>query len=181
MTPPAPQYEVSGALRRRVMQAVRDEPRTPRSGPRRRLASRRLASRRLTGRGALGLAIALGIAIAIAVVDPAALTPGGGGPRVIRAAVGRAELRIAGGAGELVVDHLPAPPLDRIYELWLQHGTRMPSASTLFAVTSRGSADVGLPGRLSGVTRVLVTLEPEGGSAVPTSAPVILARLPTTD
>ena len=100
---------------------------------------------------------------------------------MIRAAVGHAELRLAGGAGELVVDHLPAPPPDRIYELWLQHGTRMPSASTLFAVTSRGSADIGLPGRLSGVTRVLVTLEPAGGSTVPTSAPAIVARLPRTD
>ena len=53
----------------------------------------------------------------------------------------------------------------------------MPAPSTLFAVTSRGTADLGLPGGLTGVTRVLVTLEPAAGSRAPTTRPVIVARL----
>ncbi len=105
----------------------------------------------------------------------------GGGPRASRAAVGAAQLRIAGGDGELIVDYLPPAPPHRIYELWLQHGARMPAPSTLFAVTSRGTADLGLPGELTGVTRVLVTLEPADGSAVPTTGPLILARLQSGD
>ena len=105
----------------------------------------------------------------------------GGGPRASRAAVGAAQLRIAGGDGELIVDYLPPAPPHRIYELWLQHGARMPAPSTLFAVTSRGTADLGLPGELTGVTRVLVTLEPADGSAVPTTRPLIVARLQSGD
>ena len=38
-------------------------------------------------------------------------------------------------------------------------------------------ADGGVPGDLHGVTKVLVTQEPAGGSLVPTSAPVIVAPL----
>ena len=40
-----------------------------------------------------------------------------------------------------------------------------------------GDADIGLPTKLHGVTRVLVTSEPLGGSNAPTHAPVIVARL----
>ncbi len=169
MTPSAPRYEVSGALRRKVMQAVRAEPRPSSSGPRPRHRPRRRP--RLPP-----VAIALAIALAFTAVGSGRLAPGDS-PRMIRASVGRAQLRIAGPDGELIVTHLsPAPP-HRIYELWLQHGRRMPTPSTLFAVTSRGTADLGLPGELTGVTRVLVTLEPADGSAMPTTRPVVVARL----
>jgi len=36
---------------------------------------------------------------------------------------------------------------------------------------------VGVPGSLNGVKVVMVTTEPLGGSKVPTSSPVIVARL----
>ncbi len=147
------------------MQAVRAEPRTASSGLRPRLHRRRLTLPAV-------IAIAFGAAIATG-----ALAPGGDSPRVIRAAVGRAQLRIAGGDGELIVDYLPPAPPHRIYELWLQHGARAPAPSTLFAVTSRGTAELGLPGDLTGVTRVLVTLEPADGSRSPTTQPMIAARL----
>jgi hypothetical protein len=169
MTPSAPRYEVSGALRRRVMRAVRAEPRASSSGPHPRRHPRR---RRLP----FPLAIAVGLALAIAAVGSGRLAPGAR-PRVIRAAVGHAELRIAGGESELIVGYLPPAPPHRIYELWLQRGTRTPAPSTLFAVTSRGTAELGLPGELNGLTRVLVTVEPVDGSAVPTTPPVIAARL----
>ena len=151
------------------MQAVRAEPRMPGHGPCRRLRPRR-------GRLSFAVAITIALGIATAAVGAGALAPGGS-PRVIRAAVGRAQLRITGGDSELIVDHLPPAPPHRIYELWLQRGPRMPTPSTLFAVTSQGTADLGLPGELTGVTRVLVTLEPAAGSAVPTTEPVIVARL----
>ncbi len=40
-----------------------------------------------------------------------------------------------------------------------------------------GCGDIGVPGDLRGVTAVMVTQEPAGGSRVPTRAPVIVARL----
>ena len=74
--------------------------------------------------------------------------------------------------------NLAAPPAGHIYEVWLQHGHQAPSpTSTLFGVTSSGAGDVGVPGSLHGVSHVLVTAEPLGGSLHPTSNPVIVARI----
>ena len=126
--------------------------------------------------GAAVVALALAVVVVVA-VGHGVLGPAGSRARVIMASVGSAQLRVSGGRGELIVDHLPPAPPDRIYELWLQRGARDPAPSTLFAVTSRGTADIGVPGELVGVTRVLVTLEPLGGSRAPTTRAVIAARL----
>ena len=123
------------------------------------------------------LVVALALAVTVVAVGHGVLGAAGSRARVIMASVGSAQLRVSGGRGELIVDHLPPAPPDRIYELWLQRGARNPAPSTLFAVTSRGTADIGVPGELVGVTRVLVTIEPLGGSRAPTTAAVIAARL----
>ena len=166
----APRHEVSGALRRRVMQQVRAEPRASTARPRR---TRRWSLRSPPAVPRPAVAGALGLALALVAIATGA---GGSRARVIQASVGLAQLRIAGSHGELIVDRLePAPP-GRVYELWLQRGTRAPAPSTLFAVTSRDTADLGVPGALTGVTRLLVTVEPSGGSRAPTSRAVIVAR-----
>jgi anti-sigma-K factor RskA len=166
-----PRYEVSPALRRRVMHAVRSEPKTARR-PGRSFRSWTHSAARVLPRPAVAVALAIAVAFGLVV----GARSGGSPTWMIEASVGPAELRVAGGHGELIVDHLsPAPP-DRVYELWLQRGSRMPAPSTLFAVTSRGTAVVGVPGDLAGVTRVLVTVEPTGGSRVPTTRAVIVAR-----
>ena len=121
--------------------------------------------------------------VSLAVVVGAQL---GSGPssrtRVIQARVagspGSAELRVTDGRGELLVRHLPLPTAGRIYEVWLQRGHRPPAPTkALFGVTSSGAGDVGIPGDLSGVSAVLVTPEPTGGSLVPTHAPVIVVPI----
>jgi hypothetical protein len=62
--------------------------------------------------------------------------------------------------------------------VWLKRGAAAPAPTpTLFSVTRAGAADVGVAGSLRGVTEVLVTPEPAGGSLVPTHTPVIVARL----
>jgi anti-sigma-K factor RskA len=162
----APQHPVPRTLRRRVLRDARAEPPTP-AGPRRRrqwLAAVRPAH-----------VLATVLAAAIVAGSGLALFSGGSGARVIRTP--DASLRISGGHGELIVEHLPAPAAGQIYELWIEHGTRPPSPSTLFSVTKRGTADLGVPGGLGGVSAVLVTQEPDGGTSAPTSAPVIVARL----
>jgi anti-sigma-K factor RskA len=170
----APRYEVSGTLRRRVMRQVRSEPKSSSAGPRRQWRWTLPGALRL---GPPALAGALALALALVAVGVVALRSSGSRARVIQASVGIAQLRVAGGRGELIVDHLPPAPPDRIYELWLQRGARTPAPSTLFGVTSRGTADIGVPGLLAGVTRVLVTVEPQGGSRAPTTRAVIVARL----
>ena len=89
-----------------------------------------------------------------------------------------AALRKAGSHVELVVAGMPAPPLGRIYEVWLERGTRAPQPTdALFSVTSSGAGSVGVPGDLDGVSKVLVTSEPLGGSLKPTRSPVIVASV----
>jgi hypothetical protein len=57
-------------------------------------------------------------------------------------------------------------------------GTTAPApTSALFGVTASGDGDVDVPGNLKGITEVLVTPEPAGGSQTPTHAPVIRAVL----
>lgn len=89
-----------------------------------------------------------------------------------------AALRKAGSHVVLVVAGMPAPPLGRIYEVWLERGTRAPQPTdALFSVTSSGAGSVGVPGDLAGVSKVLVTSEPLGGSLKPTRPPVIVASM----
>jgi anti-sigma factor RsiW len=89
-----------------------------------------------------------------------------------------AELRKAGSHLELVVVGMPAPPPGRIYEVWLERGTEAPlPTDVLFSVTRTGSGAVGVPGDLRGVSKVLVTDEPLGGSLKPTRTPVIVGSI----
>jgi anti-sigma-K factor RskA len=179
----APQLRAPRSLRRRIMRAVRAEP-----DLRLRPARRELVSRRRWGvmglpRAAWAGGVAVAVALAAGGFGLAELTATGGqATRVISARVvgstGRAQLRLRGPRGELIVNHFPAPPKGRIYEVWLQRGDGAPSpTSALFSVTASGSAAVDVPGDLHGVRVVMVTPEPLGGSAAPTHAPVIVARL----
>lgn len=162
----APRLEAPKSLRRRVMRGARAE---------RKASARRSAPVRVR-RAALAGAVA--VAIAVALAGYVRLGPAGPGARTIAANLGRADLRVTGsGRADLIVNRLPPAPAGRIYELWVQRGTRAPAPSTLFGVTSRGTADVGVPGGASGVRRVLVTLERAGGSLTPTTRPVIAVRV----
>jgi anti-sigma-K factor RskA len=172
----APQHPAPRRLRRRVMRAILDEPKAADHRPRRLLPASSWSSPRV----ALGALIAAAV-VAIAVIGGLDLS-GGGSTRVIRATVagvtGSAELRVTNGHGELIVSHFSRPPVGHVYEVWLQSpGSRPVPANVLFTVTSTGSAEVGLPGSLAGISQVMVTPEPDGGSRAPTYSPVIIARL----
>jgi anti-sigma-K factor RskA len=163
----ATQYQVPKDLRRRVMNEVRATPKAQ--------AARRTPARPWRPAIAWGGAFAAAV---VAVILAVALSSGGSGTRTIQASAGNAVLRIAGGHGDLIVHRLPQLPSGRIYEMWVQRGSAAPTPTgTLFAVTSSGTAAVGVPGSLSGISAVLVTQEPAGGTLAPTSAPVIVAHV----
>jgi anti-sigma-K factor RskA len=88
-----------------------------------------------------------------------------------------AVLRKVGSHFELVVEGMPAPPRGRIYEVWLlKQGAQAPAPTdALFSVTTHGEGAVDVPGGVAGVSKVLVTDEPLGGSPKPTRNPVIIA------
>lgn len=168
-------------LRRRVMEAVRAERKGAESST---LADRRATRPHRRLRFAPPRpAVALGgvLAAAAAVVAIVLASSGSSSTRVIQANVrgaGTAELIVAGGRGELVVNHFPSPGSGRIYQVWLKRPQGAPAPTrTLFDVTTGGGGEVGVVGDLHGVSEVLVTAEPLGGSSVPTTAPVITAQL----
>jgi hypothetical protein len=89
-----------------------------------------------------------------------------------------ADLRKVGGHVQLVVEGLPAPPPGRIYEVWLERGAQEPEPTdVLFSVTHTGSGTAAVPGGLHGISHVLVTDEPLGGSPKPTRKPIIVAKV----
>jgi hypothetical protein len=184
-------------LRERLMRTVRAEaaaqpeaadeaeaepPALPAAGPDRSRAPR--------GRGWLGglfalprPAMALG-AILLAVgggVLGYALGSGDDGNQTttVQAAVAppgaRATLERDGDRGILRVSGLPQRT-NRIYEVWLQHGKRVRPAG-LFQVDRRGRGAAAIPTGLEGADRVMVSLEPPGGSAQPTSDPIIVTEI----
>ena len=163
------QYQVPKDLRRRVMAEVQATPKAQ--------AAARTTPGRVTRSWrplvAFGGAFAV---VVVAVTIAFAVGSGGSSTRTIQASAGNAELRIAGSRGDLIVRRLPQLPAGRIYEMWVQRGSAHPvPTGTLFGVTSSGTAAIGVPGSLSGVSAVLVTQEPAGGTPAPTTAPVIVA------
>ncbi len=171
----APQVSPPKSLRRRVLRAAREEPRRSLPAPRR--VPRAWPAPRMA-LATLGAAL---VAAAV-VVTGIELSSAGSGGRVIQAQVsgisGTAQLRVKGNHGELIVHHLTPPPTGHVYEVWLKApGARPVPASVLFSVNANGAADVGLPAQLHGISLVMVTAEPRGGSPAPTHTPVIVASL----
>ncbi|MBV9466579.1 MAG: anti-sigma factor [Solirubrobacterales bacterium] len=173
-----PQEHVPSGLRRRVMRDVRAE---ARATPHARLNRR---NSRSVGRLALRPVLAVGMlaTAALAVLGLQLADRGSSSERVVQASVAAraasAQLRLSGAHAELIVNHLPPPPVGRIYELWTQRPHQQPVPTrTLFSVSSSGAADVGVPGSVRGVGVIMVTSEPAGGSPRPTGAPVVVARL----
>jgi anti-sigma-K factor RskA len=165
-------------LRRRVLRAVESEPKLEATARTERRAGPWL-SRLLVPRPALAFGAAL--AIAVIVFAGVKLNSSSTPTRVIQAQVtgpGTAELQLSGGHAELVVHHFSPPPAGQIYEVWLKRGSQAPAPTTaLFSVTAKGDGDVDVPGNLRGVSQMMVTPEPAGGSPVPTHPAVILAHL----
>jgi anti-sigma-K factor RskA len=168
----SPQQRPPRRLKRKVMRSVRSESRGQAPAP-----------RAMTTRLALGryAAVAGLVLVLIAGALVVGLENRGGASRVIQARVttsGAAQLHLAGDHAKLFVHRLPAPRAGRVYEVWLKPSRGVPRpAGALFRVPSSGSASVGLPGSLHGISALMVTEEPAGGSRAPTGSPVIIAQL----
>ena len=168
-----PQLPAPPELRRRVTRAVKQRP-----------PEKTESADRRGWKPTRGIALAAGFAVACVALVLAFVTipHGGATARVVSASVrgspGAAQLQISHNHAELVVSHLPPPPAGSIYEVWLRHGSTAPApTSALFSVTAGGAATVDVPGDLRGVSQVLVTQEPAGGSRVSTHRPLIVASL----
>jgi hypothetical protein len=127
-------------------------------------------------------ALALGATLLAAVaVGGYALGTGGGDADETVTARGQAPagataiVERTGDEGILRVSGLPQRT-DGIYEVWIaRDGEVVPS--TLFQVHRDGSGAAAIPEGLEDADQVMVTLEPRGGSAKPTRAPIIVTKI----
>ena len=184
----APPLTAPPALKQRVMASVYEDAAKAgeqsaaitRERSRRRSGLGWLSWRTLLAPGALAAA-AVVVVVVVAVIAVSSGGGGGGGTRVIRAEVlprrATASLRISAGHAQLDISGLPQTSPQRVYEVWIKRSGAPQPTNALFTVTANGDATVGVPGSVSGVKAIMVTAEPLGGSKVPTSSPVIVARL----
>jgi hypothetical protein len=127
-----------------------------------------------------GVALACAALLLVAGVTGIVLSGGDDARTVVATATDpRADvkLEIHDDGATLVARDMPAPPDGRIYQVWLKRpGSDPEPTSVLWSTRADGSAEVAVPGSLDGVEAVLVTDEPQGGSDVPSKAPVITAE-----
>jgi len=83
----------------------------------------------------------------------------------------------ASGAGYIVVVDLPQAPAGQTYQAWYIAGDR-PASAGLLSVDRDGVALLALPGQ-PGTNVIALTIEPAGGSAQPTSNPIVSGELVT--
>ncbi len=163
-------------LRGRLMEQVRAEAARPPA----------LGRGRLRGRWGLrplaGLAAALLLAAGVLAY---AIGDGGdaGGPRTTTVYAGHspgvtAKMVRDGETGTLRLANLHQLPSDEVLQAWVRRGRRVVSAKTLFVPSPDGTATATIDG-MRGVNAVMVTAEPRGGSAQPTSKPIVAIAIPS--
>jgi anti-sigma factor RsiW len=178
------QFELSPALRKRLMDRVQVEAASDKASTREKLPRRRRWTFGLRPAAAAGLAT-----VVIAVAGVAGYLIGqdegtGVTTTTIQAQatpeepMARARVERTGDSAVLRVDSLPPTRAGRVYQTWLQRGKDGAiEPSTVFVVSKDGSGSAAVQGDLDGVSAVMVSEEPAGGSDQPTTKPVLIANL----
>lgn len=73
----------------------------------------------------------------------------------------------------MIVDGLAALPSDKVYELWYIDAESVARSAGTFTVGSNGSTQRVLDGEMQAGDTVGVTVEPSGGSDVPSTPPIV--------
>jgi len=81
-----------------------------------------------------------------------------------------------GDSGTLKVADLKKLDEGEVYQAWIQHGQSVIPTDSLFTPDRNGNATASIPD-LAGVSAVLVSTEPAGGSKQPTTTPIITVDL----
>jgi hypothetical protein len=129
-------------------------------------------------------AFAAAVLIALGVAGGVLVAGGGPSERTVQASVAlptdpaaRAALTVEGERATLSVRDFPSPPRGRVYQVWIKRpGRTAPEPTDALFDVRGGRATVEVPGGVDGVEQVLVTDEPNGGSAAPTRDPVVIAQ-----
>ncbi len=81
------------------------------------------------------------------------------------------------GKAAITVNGLPPAPDGKTYQLWYVGPDGAASSAGLFGVDADGSGQALLAGDASSAAKVAMTLEPSGGSAQPTTDPLVVLSL----
>lgn len=168
--------EPPAELRVRLMEQVREEAESSRSrwGFHNLRAGRGLAWQPLAGLAA--------VALIAAAIGAFALGGGSGEEGTTTVFAGQspgvtAEMVSEDGSGTLHLANLHQLPRDEVLQAWVQRGERVVSAKTLFVPNPDGTATATIDD-MEGVSTVMVTAEPRGGSVQPTSEPIVSVAIP---
>jgi anti-sigma-K factor RskA len=82
-----------------------------------------------------------------------------------------------GDTGTLHLANVDELPPGKVLQAWVRRGKRVESAKTLFVPSRDGTATAAIE-RMDGVNAVMVTVEPRGGSAQPTTKPIVAVAIP---
>jgi anti-sigma-K factor RskA len=168
--------EAPTELRGRLMEQVRLEAeRTGTSQRGRRWLPQGWDLRPVVGLAALALVVAAVVAYAIA----GSGTDGGGTTTVVAGHLPGVTATMVrnGESGTLRLANLHQLPRDEVLQAWIQRGDRVVSARALFVPNPDGTASATIDD-MNDVNTVMVTTEPRGGSAQPTSAPIVSISIP---
>jgi anti-sigma-K factor RskA len=163
-------------LRERLMAQVREEAEGP-------VAARRAHRWSIGGwsiRPAVGLAALVLLIAAVAAYSIGSGGSGGGNATTVVAGHSpgvTAEVVRQGDSGTLHLANLQQLPPDEILQAWVQRGKRVVSAKALFVPNPDGTASATID-EMEGVSTVMVTAEPRGGSTRPTSGPIVSVAIP---
>jgi anti-sigma-K factor RskA len=165
-------------LRQNLMEQVRAE---AESAP---ASSNRERRRRFGGWSLRPLAGLAAVALVVAAVAAYAIGTGdsGGGGETTTVTSGHApgvtaQMVSQGESGTLHLANLHQLPPDEVLQAWVERDGKVESAKTLFVPNQDGTASATIDD-MNGVTVVMVTAEPRGGSVQPTSAPIASVSVP---
>lgn len=170
--------EAPPRLRTRIMAEVRAEAEGARAS-----RSRRALSdfwRRISSRSSASLRLAVGFAAVVLIaagIAAYAIRDGSSDAAVTTVTAGKAPGVTAsmvqeGDSGTLRLANVDRLSSNEVLQAWVKRGNRVESADALFVPNGNGTA-IAMIEDLRGVSVVMVTAEPEGGSDIPTSDPLI--------
>ena len=173
-----PPYEPPPSLKASLMEQVRAEAPEPRPARERRRFSLSLPRLRPAMAWAAAAVLVAGVLLGYGVSQ----LGGGDDGRTLQAQVdmsrlpdGTASLSVPddGSRGSVLrVEGLPDPGRERVYQVWIERDGQVVPVS-IFDVDESGNGAAAVPEELDGVSAVMVTREPKGGSMTPTEAPVL--------
>lgn len=165
--------EPSRQLRQSLMAEVRADAR-PAERP------ERVRSRRWLLKPAVGFAVAALLVAGVVgyEVGRDGGDAGGGASTVVREINGMTVKMIQEGeGGRLELAGVPQPPEDKVFEAWVERDGEVEAVPALIVPDRHGHAETTIAD-MEGVETVMVTVEPRGGSEVPTGKTVMAMEVP---